>query len=264
MESVLAQTYEDCEVVIADHSSADATGEIVESFRADPRIRVLTPTPRGGGARANWNRVSQESSGEWIKLVCADDVLDPDAVARQLSAVDAHPSAVMAASQRRIIDDDGRVIVKRRGLAGLDGVVDGRDAIRAAVRAGANLFGEPVCTLMRRDVLAAVGWWTDAFPYLIDQATYTAVLAHGDLVAVREPLASFRVSQTQWSVRLARRQAAHAIAFHRHLRRAEPGLLTASDVALGNAQATRVAIMRRLVYAGLAVRQRLTRPAAVD
>jgi glycosyltransferase involved in cell wall biosynthesis len=251
VRSVLQQTYDDFELIVADHSSIDGTAEVLESFRGDPKLRILTPTPRGGGAVANWNRVSRAATGEWIKLVCGDDLLDPGALAKQIAAVDEHPSAVMVASQRRIVDSQGRQVIAARGLAGMTGFVSGRDAIRATVRAGANIFGEPVCVLLKRRQLEAGEWWTDAYPYLLDEATYVNVLLHGDLVAIREPMASFRISTTQWSVRLAKLQSEHAVGFHRALREREPELLSGTDVVIGDLKAWCTAYGRRLIYVWL-------------
>lgn len=257
LRSVFRQTFNDFEVVVADHSSADGTGEVLESFRGYGNLRILTPTPAGGGAAANWSRVSREANGEWLKLVCGDDLLDSRALEKQVAMVHQYPAAVMVASQRRIVAADGHQIIAARGLARLDGLVNGRDAIRATVRAGANIFGEPACILLKRDVLKEAGWWADAYPYLLDEATYVNVLRHGDVVAVREPLASFRISAGQWSVRLAKLQSEQVVGFHRTLRESDPSLLSGIDVLVGNLRARRNALGRRLMYRWLAARTRL-------
>ena len=57
IESILAQTYADFELVIADHSSTDGTWEKLQRFVDEPRVRLLE-TPAGGGAPANWTRVT--------------------------------------------------------------------------------------------------------------------------------------------------------------------------------------------------------------
>ena len=82
--SVLAQTYPDFELVVADHSSSDGTWEILQEFAADPRVRLLR-TPAGGGADRNWNRVTEAARGELVKLVCGDDLLAPEALATQVA-----------------------------------------------------------------------------------------------------------------------------------------------------------------------------------
>lgn len=49
LRSALSQDYAHYEVVVADHSSIDATAEIIAGFAGDPRLRILTPTPEGEG-----------------------------------------------------------------------------------------------------------------------------------------------------------------------------------------------------------------------
>lgn len=87
LDSILAQTYEDFEVVVADHSSTDGTWEILQRYADDPRVR-LSRTPTGGGAEGNWNAVSKLARGEWVKLVCADDLIYPQLLETQMSAID--------------------------------------------------------------------------------------------------------------------------------------------------------------------------------
>ncbi len=251
LDSILAQDYGDFELVIADHSSTDGTQAVIDRYASDPRVRILPPTPAGGGAPANWSRVSAHARGEFIKLVCGDDLLAPQALRLQVAAFDALPGVTAVACQRDLIDAAGRVIMRGRGLAGLQGVVEGRQAVRASVLAGTNIFGEPGCVLMRRDVFERQGGWDGRFPYLIDQASYTRVMLQGRVVAVRQTLASFRISATQWSVKLTRQQAEQAIGFHRELHRQHPGLLTSFELAVGNGRAWAMAHTRRLAYAWL-------------
>ena len=256
MRSVLAQTFSDFELVVADHSSTDRTWELLQEFADDPRVRLLT-TPAGGGAERNWNRVTTEATGELVKLVCGDDLLAPTMLERQVAAFDAYDEGVvMVASPRDVVDASGRTVLHGVGLGGLRGRVAGRHAIRRSVLRGANIFGEPMCVLFRRTALEAVGRWHGDPGYLIDQATYCRVLLRGDLVAVPEPLAAFRVSADQWSVSLAREQASSAAEMHRQLRELAPDLLSARDVRVGNAMATLRAAQRRLFYLYLGQRMR--------
>lgn len=247
LRSILAQTYTDFELIVSDHSSSDDTWAVIEPFADDPRVR-LEHTEGGGGARRNWNRVSQLAQGELIKLVCGDDLIHPTMLAEQVEAIDrAGDGAVMVASQRDLVDARGETFVRARGLGGLRGTVSGKKALRATVRSGGNLFGEPACVLMRRDALESAGWWQDLH-YYIDVGSYARVLVQGDVVALRRSLASFRVSASQWSVRLMRSQASEAAEFHRIARSLAPDTISAADVRLGDVRAKIVAVQRRLAY----------------
>jgi glycosyltransferase involved in cell wall biosynthesis len=253
MDSVLTQTFENLEVIVADHASVDDTRQILERFTDDPRVRLLD-TPAGGGAARNWRRVTEEARGEYVKLVCGDDVLRPDAVRRQVDAFG--EGVVMVASRRDVVDAARRPILRDRGLFGLVGRAPGRRAIRHTVRQGTNVFWEPACVMFRTADLRAAGSWDETESYLIDEATYVAVLRRGDFVGVADTLAEFRVNAGQWSVRLARSQAREVTAFHARLRREHPGLVSAGDVLLGNARARLLALARRLVYVTLSRRLR--------
>jgi glycosyltransferase involved in cell wall biosynthesis len=247
MDSILAQTFEDFELVVADHSSADGTWERLQRYRTDPRVRLLR-TQTGGGAPRNWARVTSMAAGELVKLVCGDDLIYPDCLRLQVEAMDANPSVVLVAAQRDLIDARGGIVTVRRGLAGLTGRLPGREAARHTVLAGSNIFGEPACVLLRRRVLEQAGGWDGRYPYVIDEATYVKVLLHGEFLGISTALAAFRLSSSQWSVALAREQSNQVVQFHHALARDTPGLLSGVDLLRGDAKARAMAYVRRLAY----------------
>lgn len=256
MGSILAQTFADMELLVSDHSSDDGTWELLQQYADDPRVSLMQ-IPRGGGAPANWEYVSQHATGRYLKLVCGDDLIYPTCLAEQVAAIESDPDVVLVACLRDILDDADRPIVKARGLHGLAGKVPGRVAVRRTVRAGTNIFGEPGCILMERQVLADTGWWDARAPYLIDQATASRVALRGSIVALRKSLAGFRISDQQWSVSLAHTQAEHAARFHHVVAAENPGLLSEADVRLGDRKAAAMAWIRRSTYVYLRQRMRL-------
>ena len=247
MTSVLAQEGVDMEVIVADHTSSDGTWERLAPFARDPRV-TLVRTEAGGGAERNFNRVSELATGRYVKLVCGDDVLLPGVLARQVALLEAHPEASVVACQRDLVDARGKTVFKAWGLRGLDDVMPGREAIRTAVLRGSNVFGEPACTMMRREDLVAHGYWDFRNPYMVDLATYVNVLMSGDFVADREVGAKFRLNGGQWSVALAKKQSTQVMAFHEWLLAEHPEIVTPSDVRRGNLQARSMAWKRRVLY----------------
>ena len=247
MDSILAQSFEDFELVVADHSSVDGTWELLQHYRTDPRVRLLR-TEAGGGAPRNWERVTAAAGGQLLKLVCGDDIIYPDCLRMQVEAMDANPEVVLVAAQRDLIDARGAILMSRRGLAGLTGPVAGRVAARRTVVVGANIFGEPACVLIRRKTLQDAGGWDGRHPYVIDEATYVNVLLRGDFFGIDRSLAAFRLSSSQWSVHLAREQSHQVIGFHHRLAGAASGLLSRTDLFRGDARARGMAYSRRLAY----------------
>lgn len=246
LRSILDQDDQDLELIVADHASSDDTRAVMDSFRGDARVTLLD-TPAGGGAGRNWNRVTEAARGEYIKLVCGDDVLRPGVLRRQINLLESE-GAVLTACRRDIVDASGHTLKSGWGLRGLDAPMPGAAAVRRSVLAGSNLFGEPASVMMRRRDLEESGGWFDRFPYLIDQASYSRVLLRGGFVPDPEVGATFRMSSTQWSVALVRQQSSQARAFHAWLRDTHPGVLSPADVAIGDARAAVMARGRRLAY----------------
>ncbi|OFE14595.1 glycosyl transferase [Humibacillus sp. DSM 29435] len=261
IDSILAQTYRDFELVVADHSSTDETWSLLQPYATDPRVTLLQ-TPAGGGAPANWSRVTAAASGTYLKLVCGDDLIDPECLAAQVAVMEAHPGVVLSSCQRDLIDAHGKKVTSARGLAGLQGVVPGGAAARRAVTVGSNIFGEPACNLMRREALASIGGWADSQPYVIDQQTFCNLLMTGDFYALPRSLASFRLSSSQWSVDLAKQQSDQVVAFHHRLAADHPGLLSRLDLVRGDTLARAMAYVRRAAYLWLG--RKMTPPEAAS
>jgi succinoglycan biosynthesis protein ExoO len=76
IESVQAQTLDDWEMIIVDDASTDATVQVVQRYRDDPRIRLVRNTQNLGPA-AGRNRALEAAQGEWIAVLDADDWYEP-------------------------------------------------------------------------------------------------------------------------------------------------------------------------------------------
>lgn len=252
--SALGQSEPSLEVVVSDDGSSDDTLNLVADFN-DPRIRIL-PTADRVGAAENWNRAVGAARGSHIKLLCQDDVLAPDAVRVELAALDKVRSRgvtpAFASSRRRIIRDDGRVVIRARGHGGLPHVVDRATALRAIVRYGTNVFGEPSFTLFPRETIERVGSFDDAWCYLIDLDYYVRALASGPAVAVDAVGGAFRLSVGSWSSELATDQLTETRAFMQRVLDEAEGVVTTGDRFLGAVGLRAAVVGRRVLYAYMA------------
>lgn len=259
IKSILSQTYSNLEILIADHGSTDKTKMILESFLSDSRIRLFD-TAQGGGAATNWNRVSHLANGTYLRLVCGDDLLDPTSIEKHVRILDLFEEVNLVASARRVIGPTGKVIIRFRGLGNLKGLVSGLKVIRLFVRSGTNVLGEPACVTFRTKALREAGWWQKDAKYLLDQATYTNVLLNSNLYVIREVLAGFRVSTSQWSYRLSKTQAMEIVQFNRTIRDKMPNVISRIDLFSGNIKARINANLRKLVYLYLDIKSSNFRP----
>jgi glycosyltransferase involved in cell wall biosynthesis len=247
IDSVLAQTRRDFELVILDDCSADDTLSIVRQYD-DPRIRLLVHE-RNQGAEASWNRLLAEARGRFMKLLCCDDLIHPTCLEAQAAILEdpTHAGVVLVTGPRDIIDDTGSVILRRRGLTPA-GRIDGQTMIRRVVASGRNWIGEPLAVLFRRDIAIALGGFDAAEPYCIDIDMWCRLLSKGDLWVVPETVGAFRVSRSSWSFRLAGKQAAQDRAFFARIRDQLAPSLSRWQLWLGQARCTRDALLRQCVY----------------
>lgn len=107
IESVLAQTFTDFELIISDNGSTDSTPDICKHFAAmDSRI-IVHRQAGNRGAAFNFNFVFHESRGRYFKWACHDDVMAPAYLERCVAVLDAKPDVVLCYPKTVIIDADG-------------------------------------------------------------------------------------------------------------------------------------------------------------
>jgi glycosyltransferase involved in cell wall biosynthesis len=106
IESVLAQTADDLEVIVVDDGSTDETESVVEPFRG--RIRYIRQENRGRSAARNAAVAAAE--GEFVAFCDSDDVWLPDRLERQLPTVLGRPSVAMVHGQVELIGADGATL----------------------------------------------------------------------------------------------------------------------------------------------------------
>jgi len=108
IESVLAQTYADFELLVVDDGSTDTTPDILQEFvRRDPRVRTHRMQPNGGAIAAR-NAGMAQTAGEFIAAMDADDVCLPHRIQRQIDFMRANPGVGVLGSYVQLIDDQGR------------------------------------------------------------------------------------------------------------------------------------------------------------
>ncbi|HVM40033.1 MAG TPA: glycosyltransferase family 2 protein [Acidimicrobiia bacterium] len=109
VRSLLAQDFDDFELVISDNGSTDRTPEIARELEAaDPRVRFVRHE-RNRGAAWNFNYVIHTTESELFKWAAADDLYAPTFLARCVEVLDRDPGVVLAYAQTVDVDLDGNV-----------------------------------------------------------------------------------------------------------------------------------------------------------
>lgn len=110
IESILAQTFTDFQLIISDNASTDGTSQVCQRYaEQDPRI-VYTRLEQKIGAIENFERAYHLASGEYFKWAAHDDLIAPEFLQRCVEMLDANPDASLAYPQAVFIDNQGRII----------------------------------------------------------------------------------------------------------------------------------------------------------
>jgi glycosyltransferase involved in cell wall biosynthesis len=204
LDSALAQTFTDFEVVVVDDGSADATPAIVRRYaEADGRIRV-SRNARRRGLVANWNRCVEQARGAWVKFLFQDDLLEPSCLERMLRAsrpgvdlVVARRALIVEAGTATAVEDAYRSYLARHDLArhcpGQEYIAPERFAEILLSAPGGNCIGEPTATLVRRSAFDRYGGFNRHLAILCDWEFSARVAVNGGLCYVDTTLAHFRV-----------------------------------------------------------------------
>ncbi len=184
VDSILAQTEPDFEVLVVDDGSTDGTSDLLrERYGAEPRVRTIHQ-PNGGTASAR-NRGLGEARAPWTAFLDSDDLWTADHLERQLAFAAAHPGSDLIACDVRYHgpwDRKETTIFSRRSWRApdsLDAMLDGAWAL-------------PSGMLLRTQVGQAVGFST-AYRYSEDTEFLFRFNARGHrLVANPDVLALWR------------------------------------------------------------------------
>lgn len=246
LKSVLEQTCADLEIIITDDCSTDATVAAIKQF-SDPRIK-FTANERNLGIGRNWNKALSLASGKYLKVLCGDDVIHPACLERQVGQLEdsANSNVVLAICGSEVIDPSGRIIF-RRGPRFKSGRMAGSRVVKACVRWGTNLLGEPAVGLFRRETTQGRTWFDASNPYTLDLGFWGELLKAGDVFIDSERLAGFRISGTSVSTKVGLAQAAYFRSYARKLRAEHYYRVSRLDVLSGYFFSFHWCILRNLV-----------------
>ncbi len=109
MESLLAQTYEDIEIIVIDDCSTDGSTKVLEKYRNNPKIEVVVLDTNGGYANA-CNLGVNLCKGEYIMFAECDDFSESTQVETLARHLSENESVGVAYCRSNIVDKDGKII----------------------------------------------------------------------------------------------------------------------------------------------------------
>ncbi len=212
LKSVLAQTFDDFEVLVVDDGSTDDTEDLVTAF-GDSRIRYLAQSENRGVGAAR-NRGLREARGEFVAFLDSDDEWHPKKLDRQIAVFRDRPEEIglVYTGVESVFGDGSR----RVDLPTRRGNVYEKLLLENVIHGGGSN------AMIRRNVIATVGFFDEAFPAIEDYDYWLRISRFFEIDFVDEPLIRYHDSREH-----------------------EPGTLERKSLDVGNNLAARALLYRK-------------------
>ena len=154
IESILAQSYTNFELLLVDNASTDGSRRIAEDFlRKDSRIRLIAYDEHVS-LMENLNRTAREvsSKAQYVKYCFGDDWIYPTCLEQMVAKLEAHPN-VGSVCAYTLIDDEVFPFGPRLD----ESIMSGRDAARRYLLTDRPMFGSPTASMFRAQVVRERG-----------------------------------------------------------------------------------------------------------
>ena len=159
---------EDFDLLPEGHPERQRIAEVRELLSSDPRIKWVKSNTRRP-IQENWNDTVSIASGTHIKLMGADDRVNPTGLRKMHSFLQAHPDAHFIGHLADVIDQNGRVIRHMQPYVSTREVltVPPQLALSLKIQHTAR-FREPVCNVFSKEIWQSVGGYSDRFRFCFD------------------------------------------------------------------------------------------------
>lgn len=175
ISSVVAQTFQDFELIVVDDGSRDET--LAELQRLEGAFRVI-PQPRVGVAGAR-NRGAKEARGNYLAFLDSDDLWLPKKLAVQVAFMDAHPELKICQTDERWVRRGARVNPKARHLK------PSGDIFKRSLEL---CLVSPSAVMMTRELFFEVGGFDETLPVCEDYDLWLRVSVRHDVLLLAEAL----------------------------------------------------------------------------
>lgn len=228
VDSVLAQTYPDIEIIVVDDGSKDGSRDVLESYGT--QITVIFQQNQGVSAARNNGAVA--GRGEFIAFLDADDVWLPGKVEKQIERFTVEPALGLVHVGVDEIDADGNSLLQR--LEGSDG-----DAVEDLLMLGRKgVLGGGSGLLVRRSVFDEVGGFDLRLSTSADFDFFLQVAKRYDVGFVPEILLRYRVHGSNMHGNIQAMEHDMTIAFEKAFADARPEIAALKRKAYGNLHQT--------------------------
>ena len=191
VESVLAQSLDDFELLLIDDASTDDSVAVARSFN-DPRIDVVRNDARLGLV-ANWNRCLERATGNYVCIFHQDDVMMPTNLARKVALLEGNPDVGFVHSNVWQIGPSGELISRwwYSEPRPEDNGIERGQAVFERLWQGPNTIACP-SVVVRRECIDAVGGFDPSLPFTADWEMWMRLALAYDVGYIADALVHYR------------------------------------------------------------------------
>jgi glycosyltransferase involved in cell wall biosynthesis len=198
LDSILAQTFKDYELIVLDDASTDGSGEVLAHYAKQAPIHLVMNEKNSGSPFIQWRRGAQLASGKYLWIAESDDYADPRLLEVLVSEIHHNPNVGLAYCQSFSVDERGQLLgiwedwrepVSDRWNHSY--VNKGRDEV-ARFFVQRNTIPNASAVLVRKDLLLQATRHVEWMRLCGDWLTWARVLMRADVAFVAEPLNYFR------------------------------------------------------------------------
>ena len=189
IRGVVAQTFQDWELLIEDDGSKDETPQILTALVAelnDPRISLNLKAVNEGQNKTT-NNLMHRATGDYICPLPCDDLFAPDKLAKQVAYLDANPDCGIVFGQPRFITHDGKPY--KYPHDGIENIGNKTNSAWARIFQSGNVFFIATC-MYRRSLHEKYGYFSEGLPLLADLEWYIRISKDNRIHVIEEPMAT--------------------------------------------------------------------------
>jgi glycosyltransferase involved in cell wall biosynthesis len=192
LDSILRQSFTDFELILINDTSTDNSIEVIQPYLADPRVRLIDHK-KNRGFVASLLEGTQESRGAYISVISADDwVVDPNAFAKQIAALESDPEVTFAFGNYGFYTDEQHYTAIRN------------PAPESSIRPGREVFQQMVIdrapqhsgTMIRRSAYDRIGGYDPNMRYAVDGQMWLGLCHIGKVAYIHDVLYAYRMHAT--------------------------------------------------------------------
>ncbi|HEV2421507.1 MAG TPA: glycosyltransferase family A protein [Candidatus Acidoferrales bacterium] len=198
IDTILAQTFQDFELILLDDCSTDDSRSILSSYSSDPRVRLDFNDANSGSTYKQWNKGVRLARCEYVWIAESDDYADERFLERLVPALDSKPEVVFVTCRSLHVGEDGQpqpyAEIDLPYLVRYDTTieVDGREECRNHF-VSINTVYNASSVLFRKSVYDQVGGADETFRFCGDWKLWAAMALSGRIVYVSKELNYRRV-----------------------------------------------------------------------